>query len=255
MSVGLRGNVMWGDDFDEDFLEVVLGVLVAEFGEGAFGEELARLDDAEGVAELLDFTHDVRGEDDRFAVVAAFADESGYRASGHDVAYFLRLLDNVAAADQGSAVGGLKDGGKHSKRGGFAGAVGAQETINPAGLADKADVIDGADFTALLVLEALGQTASFNHQRTPSWEFVRQGTERSDSTTQRAGKCYREGIAIGNGRRAKEKQGRWQRNRGFRTGRIDKCPLTLCDRWGTAWHQIDRERRETYCCTGCTRGG
>src|SRR5438132_12661828 len=85
MSVGLRGNVMWGDDFDEDFLEVVLGVLVAEFGEGAFGEELARLDDAEGVAELLDFTHDVRGEDDRFAVVAAFADERGYRASGHDV--------------------------------------------------------------------------------------------------------------------------------------------------------------------------
>src|SRR5437879_13643754 len=94
MSVGLRGNVMWGDDFDEDFLEVVLGVLVAEFGEGAFGEELARLDDAEGVAELFDFTHDVRGEDDRFAVVAAFADESGYGASGHHVEAIAGLIED-----------------------------------------------------------------------------------------------------------------------------------------------------------------
>src|SRR5256885_6472183 len=75
MSVGLCGNVVWRDDFDEDFLEVVLGVLVAEFGERTFGEKLARLDDADGVAELFDFTHDVCGEDDRFAVVAAFADE------------------------------------------------------------------------------------------------------------------------------------------------------------------------------------
>src|SRR5437660_12825063 len=108
MSVGLRGNVMWGDDFDEDFLEVVLGVLVAEFGEGAFGEELARLDDAEGVAQLFDFTHDVRGGDDRFAVVAAFADESGYGASGRAVEASGGLIErdarttgNEGAGDRG----------------------------------------------------------------------------------------------------------------------------------------------------------
>src|SRR5713226_1507832 len=85
MSVGLRGDVMGSDDFDEDFLEVVLGVLVAKLREGAFDKEFARLNDADGVAELFDFAHDVGGEDDGFAVVAAFADEAGDSAGGHDV--------------------------------------------------------------------------------------------------------------------------------------------------------------------------
>jgi hypothetical protein len=63
-------------------------------------------------------------------------------------------------------------------------------------LAGEADVIDGADFPALLVLEALGQAASFNHRRTPSWEFVRQGTEGSQCTTRGGKKCYGEGKGI-----------------------------------------------------------
>src|SRR2546423_9258012 len=109
MSVGLCGNVVWRDDFDEDFLEVVLGVPVAEFGERTFGEKLARLDDADGVAELFDFTHDVCGEDDRFAVVAAFADESGYGASGHDVEAIGGLIEDHdrRIVNEGAGDGGL----------------------------------------------------------------------------------------------------------------------------------------------------
>src|SRR4029077_13760553 len=74
MSVGLLGDVVGRDDFDKDFLEVVLGVLVAELPEGAFNQEFAGLNDANGVAELFDFAHDVGGKNDGLAVVAALAD-------------------------------------------------------------------------------------------------------------------------------------------------------------------------------------
>src|SRR6267378_3209436 len=253
MSVGLLGDVVGRDDFDEDFFELVLGVFVTELPEGAFNQEFAGLDNADGIAELFDFAHDVGGEDDGFAVVAAFADESGDGAGGHDVkavgglvenhdgwivdegagdggflhhsggelvaaavakfvhvqaienvihahfqgdffqaveaaevfnkflggepaiegggggeeadvgANFFGLLDDIVAADDGGAIGGLEDGGEHAECGGFAGAIGAEEAVNLARLAGEADVIDGADFTALLVLEALGQATSFNH--------------------------------------------------------------------------------------------
>src|SRR5882762_9461364 len=265
MSVGLLGGEEGRDDFDEDFLEVMLGIFIAEFGECTFDKELARLDDTDGVAELFDFAHDVGGEDDSLAVIATFADERGDGAGGHDIeavgrlvedhhrgvvnqcagdggflhhsggelvaaavaetvhvqaiedvvdAFFqrgfveaveaaevfnkflggkpaiegrgggeeadvgadlFRLLDDVVPADPGSAVGGLEDGGEHAKRGGFAGAIGAQEAVNLARLAGEADVVDGADFAALLVLEALGQATSFNHAQTSRWVLLRQG--------------------------------------------------------------------------------
>src|SRR5260370_13821431 len=85
MSIGLRGDVVGPDDFDEDFFQIVFGILFAKLGESAFREELAVVDDANGVAELLDFAHNVYGEDDGLAVVAAFADESGDGACRHDV--------------------------------------------------------------------------------------------------------------------------------------------------------------------------
>src|SRR5437762_8134331 len=85
MSVGLLGGEEGRDDFDEDFLEVLLGIFIAEFGERTFDKELARLDDADVVAELFDFAHDVGGEDDSLAVIATFADERGEGAGGHDI--------------------------------------------------------------------------------------------------------------------------------------------------------------------------
>src|SRR5579859_685523 len=256
--VVLLGDVMGCDDFDEDFLEFVLAEFVAKLREGTFDEEFAGLDDADGVAELFDFGHDVRGEDDGFAVVAAFADEGSDGAGGHDVeavgglvenhdgrvvderagdggflhhaggelvaaavaeavhvqtiedvvdalfeggfveaiqaaevfdkflggepaiegrgggeetdvgADFFGMFDDVIAADGGGAVGGLENGGEHAERGGLAGTVGSEEAVYLAGLAGEADVIDGADFTALLILEALGQATSINHGWT-SW--------------------------------------------------------------------------------------
>src|SRR5437667_10626937 len=85
MSVDLRRSVVGSDDFDENVLEILFVMLIAKLRESAFGEKFAGLDDADGVAELFDFGHDVRGENDGFAVVAAFVDESSDGARGHDI--------------------------------------------------------------------------------------------------------------------------------------------------------------------------
>src|SRR6266852_5983981 len=94
MSVGLLGGEVGRNDFDEDFLEVTLGISIAELREGAFDEQLAGLDDADGVAELFDFAHDVGGKDDSLAVIATFADERGDGAGGHDVEAARGLVEN-----------------------------------------------------------------------------------------------------------------------------------------------------------------
>jgi len=80
---------------------------------------------------------------------------------------FFRVFDDIVASNHSGAVGGLENGGEHAEGGGFAGAVGAEQAVNLAGLALKANVIDGTDFAALLVLEALGQATSINHGWTP----------------------------------------------------------------------------------------
>src|SRR5256886_9737171 len=85
MSVDLRRSVVGSDDFDDNVLEILFVMLIAKLRESAFGEKFAGLDDADGVAELFDFGHDVRGENDGFAVVAAFVDESSDGARGHDI--------------------------------------------------------------------------------------------------------------------------------------------------------------------------
>src|SRR5260370_35839643 len=75
ISAGLRLEVMGRDNLDEDFFKIALAVFFAELLESAFGEELSAVDDANDVAELFDFAHDVSGEDDGFALIATFADE------------------------------------------------------------------------------------------------------------------------------------------------------------------------------------
>src|SRR5260370_27891172 len=109
MALGLHLGLEWVDDFDEDLLEILLGVLFAELGEGAFGQELAVVNDADDVAELFDFAHDVRGEDDGLAAVAAFTDEGGDGASGHDVEAEGGLVEDLhrGVADQGAGDGSL----------------------------------------------------------------------------------------------------------------------------------------------------
>src|SRR5713226_8442054 len=52
------------------------------------------MDDADDIAELFDFAHDVSGEDNGFALVAAFADESGNGARGHDVETVRGLVED-----------------------------------------------------------------------------------------------------------------------------------------------------------------
>src|SRR5437879_2195487 len=92
--VSLRGNIMGSDDFDENVLEILFVMLIAKLRESAFGEKFAGLDDANGVAELLDFAHDVRGEDDGLSIVAAFVDESGDSARGHDIEAIGGLIED-----------------------------------------------------------------------------------------------------------------------------------------------------------------
>ena len=83
---------------------------------------------------------------------------------------FFGLVVDVEAGDPGGAVGGLEDGGEQAQRGGLAGAVRAQEAVDLRGLAAEADVVDGADFPALLVAENLGQVLRFNHG-CPGWLY------------------------------------------------------------------------------------
>src|SRR5215831_16294066 len=65
-------------------------------------------------------------------------------------------------ANQGGPLGGFENGGEHTQGGGFAGAVGSQQSIDLPWLAAEADVLHGADFAALFVLEELGQPTSFD---------------------------------------------------------------------------------------------
>src|SRR3972149_1287631 len=161
----------------ENVFQVLHRVAGAQLRERAFGQELAVVDDADGVAELFGFAHHVGGEDDGLAAGAAVADEADDGAGGHDVEAdgglvgtpFRRVVD-VEAGDPGGAVGGLEDGGEQAQRGGLAGAVRAQEAVDLRGLAAEADVVDGADFPALLVAENLGQVLRFNHG-CPGWLY------------------------------------------------------------------------------------
>src|SRR6516165_759816 len=75
------------------------------------------------------------------------------------------LVDDIVAADDGGAVGRLKNRGEHPQSRCLAGPVCAKKPVNLARLADKADVVDRADRATLFVVEDLAQTSSFDHER------------------------------------------------------------------------------------------
>src|SRR5260370_39609766 len=85
MSVGLRGDKVGSDYLDENLFQILLVMLLAKLRQGAFGKKFAVVDDADGVAVLFEFAHDLGGEDDGLTVVAAFADERSDGAGGQDV--------------------------------------------------------------------------------------------------------------------------------------------------------------------------
>src|SRR5208283_2380861 len=85
ISAGLLPGVEGSNDLDEDFLQVLFVVAGAEFREGALGEELAGLNDADDVAQFLGLAHHMGGKDYGFPPLPAFADEVNDRARGHDV--------------------------------------------------------------------------------------------------------------------------------------------------------------------------
>src|SRR5208283_3970479 len=278
MSGGLLPGVEGSDDLYEDFFQVVLAVAGTQFRQRALGEQLAGLNDADNVAELIHFAHHVGRENNRLSPLATLADELNDGASRHDVqaqrglvkdhdlgvvnegagdgglllhsggelvaaaiakrvhvqpredfvdpllqcgfiepiqppkvldhllggkarvesrgggeeadigAHLFGGFNDVVAADNGRAVRGLQDGGEHAQRGGFAGAVRPQQTVDLARLADEADVVNGANFAAFFVLKSLNQTTGFNHGNNLT-EFLRvQGIPRSQDSTQRGKK-------------------------------------------------------------------
>jgi hypothetical protein len=248
------------DNANENFFQVLLVVLRPQLGERAFCKQFAGLNDANRVAKLFNLAHDVRGEDDGFAAVPAFADESGDGASGHNIetdgrlvedhhrrimnesardggfllhtsgklvaaavaeavhvqtienfvnallksrlgkavepgkifdhflrreagierggggeeahvgADFLRIVDNIVAADDGGAVGGFEKGSEHAECGGFSGAVGPEQAIDFAGVCSESDMVDGVDGAAFFILEGFRQSASFDHAKIPLGE-------------------------------------------------------------------------------------
>jgi len=68
------------------------------------------------------------------------------------------------ATDDGGAVGGLENSGKHAQGGGFAGPIGAQKAVDLARLAGERDVVHGTDLAALLVMKDLGEATRFDHE-------------------------------------------------------------------------------------------
>src|SRR5271169_4234166 len=94
MLAALLGDVVWTDDLHENFLEILLTVFVAKLRQRAFCQQFAGLNYSDGVAELLNLTHDVRGKNDRLPAVAALLDESGDRARGHHIERVGRFVKN-----------------------------------------------------------------------------------------------------------------------------------------------------------------
>ena len=95
----------------------------------------------------------------------------------------------------GGAVGGLQDGGQHAQRGGFAGAVGAEQTVDLAGLAGEGDVIDGANLAALLVVKDLDKTTRFDHGAILSSQEQGGRQPVADGDTQVLGERYQKAKA------------------------------------------------------------
>ena len=87
----------------------------------------------------------------------AAGEESDGRAN------FFRRFDDVVAVDDSSSVRGLEDGGQQAESGRFSGSVCAEQTVYLAWISSKSNVVDGAHFAALFILEPLGQTTGFNH--------------------------------------------------------------------------------------------
>ena len=91
--------------------------------------------------------------------------ESGIGGEEADVAaYGFGFADEIVAGDDGGAGGGGEDGGEAAEGGSFAGAVGAQEAVDLAGVAGERDAAGGVDFATVGVFVGFGEAVDFNHE-------------------------------------------------------------------------------------------
>src|SRR5262249_12866376 len=94
MSACLLGDIVRSDHLHENLLKVLLAMFSAQLVERAFCEQLAGLNDADDIAQLLNLSHDVSRKDDGLAPLPAFADEVDDRARRHDVESQRRLVED-----------------------------------------------------------------------------------------------------------------------------------------------------------------
>src|ERR1700682_16447 len=83
---------MGSHHFHENLLEIDLRIFFAKTCQRPFGKKLPALNDADGVTKLFNFAHDVSGENNGFAEVAALADKCRNSARSHDVKTQGRLV-------------------------------------------------------------------------------------------------------------------------------------------------------------------
>ena len=60
---------------------------------------------------------------------------------------------------------GLEERGQQAQRGGLAGAVGAEQAVDLAGVDAKRDIVGRANLAALFVAERFGEVVGFDHLR------------------------------------------------------------------------------------------
>ncbi len=73
------------DDLEEHFFHVLFAGPLAQFGQGALGQQPAAMDDPDAVADLFDLVHHVRGVDHRLPPRPAFLHEADDRAGRRDI--------------------------------------------------------------------------------------------------------------------------------------------------------------------------
>ncbi len=134
---------------------------------------------AEQTGEVLQFgagrvgRHGVEvGEEQQHFADAEGLVEAGVGGDQADAALdLIGMVGGVEAGDCRPSAAGRQQAEDHADGGGFAGAVGTEQTVDLAGRDGERQVRDGNDLVAAGQREALGQVLNMNHRRTPGSAF------------------------------------------------------------------------------------
>ena len=130
---------------------VAADLAVGRVGEADALEQLGAADDALALGQAVE-----RGLEAQVLAAREERVERGLLEGGADrLAHVGALADDVVAGHARGARGGRQQRGEHQHGGGLAGAVGAQEAVDLAGLDAEVDPVHGADAALELADEAV----------------------------------------------------------------------------------------------------